>query len=279
MRCYLHPTGTYHASNHDGKEHDMTSIRNRATTVALCVIACMSIIGSGANAQTAPVGTSECPDVRPGAHVTTSNDTGGTLNFLFKGSDGHRYVGTAGHLLADEQTLTWKGDGPTATIDDGTTIGRAVFASNHNAGDDDFALIKLGRKVEADPAVCHWGGPTSLYDESSSEPTVLRLYGNGQGIKEAVPARSMLAPHTLDEHIVTSIGAVAPGDSGSPVITEDGRAVGLQFLLGTVFPDPANPTAASPGTVVMYRLGPQVELAERALRIELELMTAPLAES
>ena len=257
----------------------ITSRWTRFLSAGLAAVACTAGLAGGATAQTAPIGTGPCPDVRPGAHVTTSKDTGGTLNFLLKGSDGKRYVGTAGHLLADEQTLIWKKDGPTATIDDGTTIGRAVYASNHNQGDDDFALIRLARGVKADPAMCHWGGPTGLHDEVSSDPTVLRLYGNGQGISEAVPARTMVAATMIDESRVAAFGVVAPGDSGSPVISEDGRAVGIQFLLGVMWGDAASdPAKANPGTVAIYRLGPQVDAAEAALGIDLELMKAPLAD-
>src|SRR6266566_5910847 len=43
----------------------------------------------------APLGTGTCPGVRPGAIVLT--DVGQcTLNFLFLGSDGASYIGTAG---------------------------------------------------------------------------------------------------------------------------------------------------------------------------------------
>lgn len=257
----------------------ITSRLTRTVTVGLTAVACIAGLVSGATAQTAPVGATLCPDVRPGAHVTTSQDTAGTLNFLFKGSDGARYVGTAGHLLADEQRLTWKSNGPTATIDDGTTIGRAVYASNFNGAPDDFALIKLTKGVKADPAMCHWGGPTSLHDELSGDPTVLRLYGNGQGISEAVPARTMLAATMIDETMAPAFGVVAPGDSGSPVISEDGRAVGLQYSLGVMWGDALNdPARATPGNVGIYRLGPQLDAAEAALGIELKLMTAPLAD-
>lgn len=250
----------------------------RALISSLSAIACLVAFGGGATAQTAPVGNTPCPDVRPGAHISTSVDTGGTLNFLFKGSDGKCYIGTAGHLLADEQTLTWKGDGPTATIDDGTIIGRAAYATNYTGGADDFALIRLARGVKADPAMCHWGGPTGLHTDVSSDPTVLRLYGNGQGISEGVPARTMLALTMIDETNVAAFGAVIFGDSGSPVISEDGRAVGFQYALGTTLPYAVgDPSKANPGNVLIYRLGPQVEAAEDALGIKLQLMTAPLA--
>ncbi|HEV2754985.1 MAG TPA: trypsin-like peptidase domain-containing protein [Actinomycetota bacterium] len=258
----------------------IASRRTSSLSVGLTALACIAGLAGGATAKTAPVGNSPCPGVRPGAHVTTSAESGGTLNFVFKGSDGKRYVGTAGHLLADEETRTWKNDGPTATLDDGTVIGRAVYASNHNGAGDDFALIRLARGVPADPAMCHWGGPTGLHDEVSSDPTVLRLYGNGQGIGEAVPARTMLAATMIDETEVAAFGAVAPGDSGSPVISAAGRAVGVQFSLGVMWGDDAasDPAKANPGTVGIYRLGPQVDAAEAALGLNLELMTAPLAE-
>src|SRR5262245_45885553 len=46
----------------------------------------------------APVGTGTCPGVRPGGIVVS--DVGQcTLNFLFQGSDGARYIGTAGHCI------------------------------------------------------------------------------------------------------------------------------------------------------------------------------------
>lgn len=230
----------------------------------------------------APIGTSPCPDVRPGASVQMSGGLGGTLNFLFRGSDGHRYVGTAGHLVADEETLVWRRHGPTATIDDGTIIGRAVFASNFNGEARDFALIKLNRGVKSDPALCHWGGPTGINDDLSDEPTVLRLYGKGTGIGDVVPARTMVAATLSNEMIVGATGVVMFGDSGSPVISEDGRAVGIQFAVG-LFPG-ANLTAGetdgfSPGNVGVYRLGPQLKLAEQALGMEFELLSAPLKGS
>ena len=46
----------------------------------------------------APVGATACPGVRPGAIVDT--DVGQcTLNFVFNGSDGRTYIGTAGHCI------------------------------------------------------------------------------------------------------------------------------------------------------------------------------------
>ena len=261
----------------------MPSIGSAARAFMLSSLLVVSIPAAAAATTTeavAPVGTSPCPKVRPGAHVQTSQDTGGSLNFLFEGSDGHRYVGTAGHLLANEATHVWRKDGPTATIDDGTTIGRAVFAWNYNALPRDFALIRLGRGVKADPSMCHWGGPTALNDDMSTQPTDLRPYGQGMGISEVVPARTLVAPSLANDRIVGAIGIAAPGDSGSGIISEDGRAVGLQVAVGAFWGTELGQTEGlSPGDVAIYRLGPQVAAAEKALGIDLELMTAPLEDA
>src|SRR5438046_10082670 len=69
----------------------------------------------------APVGTGTCPGVRPGATVRTDKGQC-TFNFLFTGSDGRRYIGTAGHcILGDSLTsgdvgeFAWApGSGPAA---------------------------------------------------------------------------------------------------------------------------------------------------------------------
>src|SRR5437870_10344194 len=75
----------------------------------------------------APLGTGTCPGVRPGAIVLT--DVGQcTLNFLFLGSDGASYIGTAGHCIlgtspfgGDVGEMSWvPGTGPVARDDGGS---------------------------------------------------------------------------------------------------------------------------------------------------------------
>ena len=219
-----------------------------------------------------------CDGVRPGAHVTTSKETGGTLNFLFRARDGVRYIATAGHLLADESAHVWRDDtGPTAAIDDGTVIGRAVFARDFDDEDVDFALIRLFEDVRSNPSVCHWGGPTGLNDDVSDQPQWLHMYGNGVGTSAISPERTLLAPRMTDRAQTAGIGVATPGDSGAPVIGEDGRAVGIQYLVGVVWGGQPGTDAFAPGTVAILRLGPQVAIAERALGIDLELLKAPLS--
>src|SRR5918992_1881883 len=47
----------------------------------------------------APVGTSSCPGVRPGALYFAENGNGCSFSFIFKGSDGHDYAATGGHCI------------------------------------------------------------------------------------------------------------------------------------------------------------------------------------
>src|SRR5207247_3788032 len=115
----------------------------------------------------APFGTGTCPGVRPGAIVLT--DVGQcTLNFLVQGSDGSRSIGTAGHGIlgtspigGDVGEMAWApGTGPVARDADGNPIGEFAYAILQDP--KDFSLIRLDPLVEANPAMCHFGGPPAV---------------------------------------------------------------------------------------------------------------------
>ena len=104
----------------------------------------------------APAGTGACPGVRPGAVV--NSDTGQcSFNFLFTGSDGSRYMGTAGHCILGESPIggdvgeeSWApGTGPVARDGDGNRIGEFSYAILQDP--KDFALIRLDPGVNAEP--------------------------------------------------------------------------------------------------------------------------------
>src|SRR5438105_278130 len=57
----------------------------------------------------APVGTSSCPGVRPGAVYSVENGNGCSMSFLFRGSDSRYYAASAGHCIWATSNL-----GPTA---------------------------------------------------------------------------------------------------------------------------------------------------------------------
>src|SRR5436190_18285632 len=182
----------------------------------------------------APFGTGTCPGVRPGAIVLS--DVGQcTLNFLFVGSDGSRYIGTAGHCIlgtspfgGDVGEMAWApGTGPVARDSEGNPIGEFAYAILQDP--KDFSLIRLDPLVEASAAMCHFGGPTAVNDDlpGLTEPVVLNWFGNGVGVGLVLPARSGVAMGMPSPDHGFADGAAAPGDSGSGVISSDGRAVGV----------------------------------------------------
>jgi hypothetical protein len=229
----------------------------------------------------APVGTGTCPGVRPGAIV--ASDAGQcTFNFLFTASNGDRYMGTAGHCILGESPVggdvgeqSWApGTGPVARAGDGNRIGEFSYAILQDP--KDFALIRLDSGVNANPQMCHFGGPTGTNDDRGSGTTVLNHFGNGIGVGSVLPARSALAIGMPDPDHVYAQGAVVPGDSGSGIISSDGRAVGVIVTTG-LHSSSIGTGGVDAGTMGVTRLTPQLNRAEQVLGTQLTLQTAPLS--
>ena len=222
-----------------------------------------------------PIGTpTTCGGVRPGAPV--ESDTGlCTFNFLFTGSDGQRYAGTAGHcILPADGEQTWAaGTGPEARDGAGSRFGEFAYAVLQDP--KDFALIRLDAGVPASPEMCHFGGPTGINTSTGSETTVLHHYGQGVGVSLALPARSAVAQGTPDPDHVFALGGVVPGDSGSGIIDEAGNAVGVIVTTG-IHSSSIGTSGIDAGTMGVTRLQPQLDRAEQQLGVSLTLLTAPL---
>jgi len=228
----------------------------------------------------APVGTGPCPGVRPGAIV--QSDAGQcTFNFRFNGSDGRRYIGTAGHCILGESPVggdvgeeSWApGQGPLARDSEGNRIGEFAYAILEDP--KDFALIRLDDGVEASSQMCHFGGPNGTNADQPSSPTVLNHFGNGLGVGSVLPARSALAVGMPDPDHVFAQGVAVPGDSGSGVISDDGRAVGVLVTVG-VHSGSIGTGGVDAGVVGITRIAPQEARAEQVLGTTLNLQTAAL---
>ena len=216
-----------------------------------------------------PVGDAPCPGIRPGAaYVTTVG--GCTLGYVFTGSDRNTYVATAGHCAVKDQQpggTVWKpGTGPIAGDPvTGVEFGRFVYAK-HEHGKTDFGLIRLRPGVKADPQMCHFGGPTGIATNVDFAPVALVHYGNGYGM-DYTQARTSYAVHGLRRaDAVTAFGAMSPGDSGGPVNTDKGLAVGVIDEL----------VVNGNGHVLVQRLSPYLDEVRRRLGVRLTLRTAPL---
>jgi hypothetical protein len=229
-----------------------------------------------------PVGTGTCPGTRPGAIV--QSDIGQcTLNFLFGGSDGRRYIGTAGHCILGESPIggdvgerSWApGAGPEARDAAGNRVGEFAYAILQDP--KDFALIRLDTQTPASAGMCHFGGPTGINDDRPglAQPVVLNYFGDGVAVGTLLPARSALAFGMPDPDHVFAQGVAVPGDSGSAVISSDGRAVGVLITVG-VHSDSIGTTGLDAGDVGITRLSPQLERAQQQLAVSLTLQQAPL---
>lgn len=231
---------------------------------------------------TTPVGTGACPGVRPGAVVLT--DVGQcTLNFLFQGSDGGRYIGTAGHCIlgtgpigGDVGEKSWTpGTGPVARDSGGKRIGEFAYAILQDP--KDFSLIRLDSQVQASAGMCHFGGPTGVNDDRPglTQPVLLEWFGNGIVAGSVLPARSAVAAGMPSPDHVFAQGAATPGDSGSGVISSDGRAVGALVTVG-VHTGSLGLAGGDAGLIGITRLTPQVARAQQILGANLVLQSAPV---
>jgi hypothetical protein len=250
----------------------------RASSFTLDGAKC-SLIAVPAADGTLPVGIGTCPGVRPGAVVQT--DVGlCTLNFLFEAPDKERFIGTAGHCILDEGGPTgnnageksWpKGQGPVAKDSSGHRIGEFAYAILQDP--KDFSLIRLDPGVEASPEMCQFGGPTGVNDDVAGGTKVLQYWGNGIGIGSALPARSAVADGFPSADHVYAEGLALPGDSGSGVITDDGRALGVLVTVG-VHGFGYDQNGLDFGTIGITRLSPQLARASEVLGTKLSLVTA-----
>ena len=149
---------------------------------------------------------------------------GCTANFIF--TDGaSKYVGTARHCVDRVgQEVTMQVDSTTLAV-----VGTVTkMTSGDGEPGNDFALIRIDPAVAAkwgvNPAVPVSGGPNGIY--TGCGPTAVTHYGHGYGVAVAQgKLEGGLATNWHDDGFGWT-GAGAPGDSGSPVLTADGKAAG-----------------------------------------------------
>lgn len=218
----------------------------------------------------APVGISRCEGVRPGAAVFVGGSLC-TLNFVHRDGAGTEYIGTAGHCVLGESALggedagetSWHANsGPEAFDANGNRIGRFAYAVL--SPPKDFALIRIANGVASNPSSCHFGGPTGINEELSSDPTVLRYYGSGLLTGQLLPARSALALSMTNPDQIILTGVATPGDSGAGVLDQQGRAVGVLVTVGALIGGIGS-EGIDAGSIGVTRLPPQLQRARQVL--------------
>lgn len=215
-------------------------------------------------------------------------EVGCTLGFLFSGSDGARYMTTAGHCsVVRGQRRTWSpGQGPVVSLAgnaDGSSgaqrIGTVVFAELVPSadGDDDYdiSVIRLDKTAAATAKVRGLGAPSGINDSRTDARTVVSLSGEGTGVGAVKPTRDLVAKTLKRPEFVYADGPAAPGDSGAPVLDSDGAAIGTLLGAGgnSVTAGTAGPPAVGhDGSLIRIgRLRPVLGHAQKALRLTLRL--------
>ena len=214
-----------------------------------------------------PIDGRDQPSTKPGNNTVTC-----TFGFTFRGSNGKRYMSTAGHCVLFrgstniEGEKVWpSGTGPVAETKFYRPVGRFVYAVFSDSMD--FAIIELFPGVKARAQMCHFGGPTALNRDDVIAPGVLHHYGNGIVLGQILPARSAVAAGTGDPDSAFAWGTAILADSGSPVIDSDGAAVGLLVDGGP---------HDGQGLIGITRFRRELSRAQALLGIDLTLEHAPL---
>jgi hypothetical protein len=237
-----------------------------ATALALCL---------GATALGRPASAHHYAPIQPGGPMLLESDPNGgvaSANFVFRDRRTKAlYIGTAAHVTRG------LGLGTEVPIEGVGKLGPLVYSrEGSNAfSRQDFSLVKVARHVEkVDPSVRTWGGPTGVADPSALVPaTMTYQYGQGAIFRHTQPTRAKVGPlmRIVDDdwgwmgwYLLTnwSFG----GDSGSPILTADGKGLGVTITLAAPYGEPG------------WSMGPTLALIMQELRLvgfDLQLVTAP----
>lgn len=150
-----------------------------------------------------------------------------TAGFVLRDSiSNKRFLTTSGHCaMQGDGLVTWdNGVGPQVTSASGATIGRVVLATR---GTSDLALIEIAPAAAVSPSVRYFGGPVRHGIGDELVPTQVVHYGQGIVISEHAPARRGLVTYKSANWFYAFDGVVIFGDSGSPVMTASGSALGI----------------------------------------------------
>ncbi|HLF69328.1 MAG TPA: hypothetical protein VI541_00035 [Actinomycetota bacterium] len=204
------------------------------------------------NAAALPSSSILFPGIRPGSWMIYPNYC--TMNFIFNESGslaggGPYYIGTAKHCVqtqtgtdqfdASENVigkhvvlgLSRKSGGAPQMVDIGTVAYATDGASSLG---NDYALVRINSSLERiiSPSISVIGGPTSVYSASGSD--MILTSGHGLGLGSTGNGRPGQIS-AYNRYFPQGYGMILPvsfGDSGGPVRTINGAAVGNVTNIG-----------------------------------------------
>lgn len=203
---------------------------HRPRTAGLASLAILASVVAPAATTTAHASSVAYVGIRPGSVLVLHDVVGGNdipthacvANFVFQTTAGafdpsqQLYIGTAGHCVDADETVyalvVPPSGGAAVEVEVGT-----VIVDNDVL---DFALVEIDPALNGwvSPSTAHWGGPTGTYAFTSADVPV-RWVGVG-----GTPRAGLLTSYFGTDIDVTTVDLT--GDSGAPVLTADGLAVG-----------------------------------------------------
>ncbi|MBA3742385.1 serine protease [Sporichthya sp.] len=243
-----------------------------ALALALGVIAAGPPTADAARTDFAPL---EKATVHPGVLLVTDGK-GCTANFVFTDAAGHFYLGQAAHCASRGEPDNFDGcTDPVLPL--GTEVGvrgtevagtlaYSSWGAMQSIGErdenicraNDFALVRLPDSAVGtlNPSVPFFGGPTALSPGTAGTGDLAFSYGNSPlryGVEELSPKSGAILERTDEDwaFLVYFLTPVIPGDSGSGVLDEQGRALGVASSL-IVLPHPGSNGVVSLAKALAY---------------------------
>jgi hypothetical protein len=221
-------------------------------TASLAVIASAPVPAQAAETAFAPLSDST---VHPGVLLITEGK-GCTANFVFTDAAGHFYLGQAAHCASNGEPVNFDGCkdavnplGTEVGIQGSEVKGSLAYSSwgtmqavretdDNTCRTNDFALVRLPDTAVGtlNPSVPYFGGPTALSPGTAGTGEFVFSYGNSPfrfGLQELSPKYGAILDQTDQDWTFTCyfLTPVIPGDSGSGVLDEQGRALGIASSL------------------------------------------------
>ena len=202
----------------------------------------------------------DCGGIRPGGQLLN----GCTMAWVFRDRGGDLYVSTAGHCTQPLER---------ASAMDGGEFGTVALWHAQGLGED-FSLIRVDddKRALVSPVMCRFGGPLAAAPRGGPGG-VYHIYGWGIETASSDDGRAKRGAELLPPiGFLAWEGRISPGDSGSPVMSAGGLAMGIATHRLEVGPleTPAGPLRAGGG--LGTTLARVVDVAAEA-GIELELVT------
>lgn len=235
-------------------------LRNRALVAVAGLAVGLALAASPAAPASPTFAPADEATITPGVQMVTA---GGqcTANFIFEDvtDPGTLYIGYAAHCAGDggEATDTNGCLAPSLPADGTVEVeiqgafepGRLVYSSwetmqavgeddPNTCASNDFALVEIAAAdlAAVNPSIPFWGGPTGLNTEGAAAGSSVHGYGNSSlrlGITALSPKSGVSLGTTADgwRHPTYTLTPGIPGDSGSALLDDQGRAVGVLSTL------------------------------------------------